>query len=159
MTHTTILHCILQNDVPLLIKAVKVAHEKPPIIYPDKHSTKQKLLHLIHMSWGVWLGHIQPSRVGYRCLHLASGFHELMIWQSSQYSLLLNLTHATPNSYALSDRKVKSLQISLGKMQTYKPADQQSIQVHIEQLIKDKHQRICNICSFAYYSGLDCFFL
>lgn len=40
-TGTTILYCILENDIPLLVKAVESAQEKPAVFDPHQHPAKQ----------------------------------------------------------------------------------------------------------------------
>lgn len=44
----TILDCVLENYVPLLVHAVKVAQEKPSITNPHQHSAEKQGLHLAY---------------------------------------------------------------------------------------------------------------
>lgn len=85
-TRATVLDRILKNDVPLLVNAVKCAQEKPSIIYPHKHSTKQQLLHLGYMVWLVLLWPVWNFQLIIRvCFWLVLGFHRNSNWlQTSQ---------------------------------------------------------------------------
>lgn len=41
----SIFYCILENDIPLLVNAMKGTQEKSPIFNSHKHFAKQKLPH------------------------------------------------------------------------------------------------------------------
>ena len=52
----TVLHCILENDVPLLVHTVEAAQEKPSIANSHQHSAKQQHPDLGHRIWTVGIG-------------------------------------------------------------------------------------------------------
>lgn len=75
-----ILHCILKNDVPLLIHAIKDAYKEPSVLDANQHSTMYQFLCLGHIFWGCCFWNIRAFHLIQGCSCFLCTVHHCCWW-------------------------------------------------------------------------------